>query len=175
MSTKLTKIGMNKMYLVLGDWSDDGHGKHDKVLLQSNISVNEIQNAYKASCKLTGVSFNDNDDYTESNRSWEDRGEYQVCVEYENNTLSDTVFKVLTKFGLTKKLLNSFGTEDMMGEDDEICLYEESYVNLWIWFVKLSLPKDAVIEKVDVKDEIPVINGYWNKNLNVQFGYGLYY
>jgi hypothetical protein len=25
---------MNKMYLVLGDWSDDGHGKTDKVLLE---------------------------------------------------------------------------------------------------------------------------------------------
>ena len=33
---------MNKMYLVLGDWSDDGHGKYDNILLQSNLSVKEI-------------------------------------------------------------------------------------------------------------------------------------
>ena len=27
------------MYLVLGDWSDDGHGKYDKVLVESKKSV----------------------------------------------------------------------------------------------------------------------------------------
>lgn len=165
---------MNRMYLVLGDWSDDGHGKYEKVLLQSNVSVEEIQTAYKNSCKLTGVSFNHNDDYTGKNRNWEDLKKYQICTGYDDAELTQEVFDALAKFGLTKEILTSFDTEGIMG-GDEYYLYKESYTNLWIWFVKLSLPKDTVLEKVSEKNEIPVINGYWNKNLNVQFGYGLYY
>ena len=165
------------MHLVLGDWSDDGHGKYDKVLLESNLGVRDIQNAYKASCKLTGVEFNHNDDYTDLNRNHRDREDYQICVEYENNTLSDTAFTVLSKFGLTKKMLAEWDTDDMNdGEDDEEYAFsQDSYIKLWIWFVKLSLPKNTVLRELSEKDSIPVINGYWNKNLNVQFGYGLYH
>jgi hypothetical protein len=53
--------------------------------------------------------------------------------------------------------------------------YDDLFTEIWIWFVKLSLPENTILEKADVKDKIPVINGYWNKNLNVQFGYGLYH
>lgn len=167
---------MNKMYLVLGDWSNDGHGKYDKVLLESNCSVKDMQNAYKASCKLTGVEFNHNDDYTGRDRDWRERENYQICVNYEDSTLSDDAFAVLSKFGLTKKMLKEWDADEMNDDDDEeFALSQDSFVKLWIWFVKLSLPKDTVLQTVDVKDEIPVINGYWNKNLNVQFGYGLYY
>jgi hypothetical protein len=72
----------NKMYLVLGDWSNDGHGKHDKYLLESNVDVSVIQQAYKDSCKLTGVSFNHNEDYTKRNRSWEIADEYRIATSF---------------------------------------------------------------------------------------------
>ena len=36
------------MYLVLGDWSNDGHGKSEQVLFTANYPVEDIQNAYKA-------------------------------------------------------------------------------------------------------------------------------
>jgi hypothetical protein len=53
-------------------------------------------------------------------------------------------------------------------DNDTIFLY------LWTEFVKLSLP-DLIINKIAEDNSIPVINGYWNDNLNVQFGYGLYH
>lgn len=168
---------MNKMYLVLGDWSDDGHGKHDKILLESNVSVKDIQKAYKASCRSTGVSFNGNEDFTEVDRGWEEKGKYHIACEYEDGVLSKFVFDILAKHGLTRKMLEEWDTETLHDDDDPedgFGLFTETYIQLWIWFVKLNLPSSAVIKVVDVKDEIPVINGYWNKNLNVQFGYGLY-
>lgn len=172
---------MNKMYLVLGDWSDDGHGKYEKVLLESNLSVTDIQNAYKASCKLTGVSFNHNEDFTETGRVFEEADKYRIACEYNNGMLSKFVFDILAKHGLTKKMLKEWDSENETfedGEDEEneegFWLYPELYVKLWIWFVKLSLPRCATINVVDVKDDTPVINGYWNDNLNVGFGYGLY-
>lgn len=166
---------MNKMYLVLGDWADDGHGKHDKILLKSNVSVKDIQDAYKASCKLTGVSFNHNEDFTETKRDWRESDKYRIACEYEDSQLSKFVFDILTKHGLTKEMFKEWEPDDY-GELEEggVGLCVESFIELWIWFVKLSLPSVAVIKVVEEKDDIPCINGYWDDNLNVQFGYGLY-
>lgn len=163
------------MYLVLGDWSDDGHGKHDKILLESNVSVKDIQEAYKASCKLTGVSFNHNEDYTETDRDWREADRFRIACEYEDSMLSPFVFGILAKYGLTKEMLKEWepnGYDEL--EEGGVGLCVESFIELWIWFVKLSLPSVAVIKVVEEKDDIPCINGYWNDNLNVQFGYGLY-
>ena len=82
---------MNKMYLVLGDWSGDGHGISEKVLIESNVSAQEIQEAYKASCKLTGVSFNHNNDYTGIKRSYDDNLKYHVNYIH---TLVKTIKKI---------------------------------------------------------------------------------
>lgn len=155
---------MNKMYLVLGDWSDDGHGKYDKILVESNKTVEEIQNAYKASCKLTGASFNYNEDYTERNRDSSEAGKYIIAARYEQGfDLAQEAKDVLKEHGLD---YDSFLLED----DDSIYIFTK----LWTEFVKLSLP-DLVINEFAEIESIPVINGYWNKNLNVQFGYGLYH
>jgi hypothetical protein len=156
-----------KMYLVLGDWSDDGHGKFEKILLESNYPVKKVQDAYKKSCKLTGISFNScygKENYTGVERSWEEAEKYCIAVEYEDSKISPECIKVLKKHGIATPT------------DDDDTFYDSEYwfADLWVAFVKLSLP-DLELTRLDAKDDIPVINGYWNKNLNVQFGYGLYY
>ena len=75
-----------KMYLVLGDWSDDGHGKTDKILLESNKPVEEVQEAYRNSCKLMKIDFHDHDD--------------GICVNYEQNSLTVEQVNVLKSFVL---------------------------------------------------------------------------
>lgn len=37
--------------LVLGDWSDDGHGISKDFLFECNYDVHKIRQAYKDSCK----------------------------------------------------------------------------------------------------------------------------
>lgn len=167
---------MNKMYLVLGDWSGDGHGKYDKVLVESNKTVKEIQEAYKASCKLTGVSFNINEDFTGRKRDWMEARKYQIATRYEqgldaSRDVSDEAKQALRDAGFDVEKHFAYGMDednDQIEDNDVIFLY------LWTEFVKLSLP-DLIINKIPEDDNIPVINGYWDKNLNVQFGYGLYY
>jgi len=154
---------MNKMYLVLGDWSDDGHGKSEKVLVEVNKTVEEVQNAYKDSCKLTGISFNGNEDYTETGRHWEIANKYRIAVEYEDYKLSDAVLEVLEKFKCPKEIIENYNEE----------AYEGNYIPLWFWFIGLYLP-DLDYKIIKEGDGIPCINGYWDKNLNVGFGYGLY-
>ena len=159
------------MYLVLGDWSDDGHGKSEKILLESNVTVDVVQQAYKDSCKLTGVSFNHNEDFTGGTDN-----KIQIATGYENPFIPISAIEIFReKFGLTDEIIREWDQTDEIeiDEDEPIALNDESFVNAWIWFFKLSNPK-IVLKTLDEQDQIPCINGYWNDNLNVQFGYGLY-
>jgi hypothetical protein len=151
---------MNEMYLVLGDPSQDGHGHSDKLLFKVNKSIKEVQQAYKDSCKLTGISFNHNEDYTERKRTWEEWTDYRICTEYDDCILSKEILKVLKDFGYPD--LNIFKKNPYLDE--------EIFYELWFWFVELSLP-DLIWEYKIIEDNIPIIN---TGGLNVQFGYGLY-
>ncbi len=152
---------MNEMYLVLGDWSDDGHGKSRKELYLVNKSVLEVQEAYKASCKLTGIAFNHNENYTGIKRDWKEEKDYQICTEYEGFQVSAFVMEVLEKFDCPLY-------EDLKEDDGWV---GDLFEDLWWWFVGLSLEG---LEYSRKNDNIPCINGYWNDNLNTQFGYGLF-
>ncbi len=155
---------MQEFRLVLGDWSDDGHGKSDEILLRADKPVKDLQDAYKASCKLTGISFNGNDDFTEIKREYAEQYKYQVCVDYEQNQLSQEVIGVLEKFKCP--LLDVI-------KQAEHCIDQESFRDLLMWFIGLSL--DFKWEFTPKEKQPPALNGWWNKNLNVGFGYGLYY
>jgi len=137
---------MNRMYLVLGDWSNDGHEKSSRVLLMSDHTVDKIQDAYLDSCKLTGMSFH---------------GQNAICSEYENNILDRQ----------TLDLLKKYNYPDI--ELDSVPISEEMFVDIWIWFVKLTMDPTSVLEVVPNCD-VPVINGYWNERLNKTFGYGIF-
>jgi len=148
---------MYKMYLVIGDWSGDGHSKYDKVLVHSNKRVEQIQKAYRDSCRLTGVSFHEGEiDY----KTWEEDRKFQISTEYESGLeISDEVKEALKKHGLEVK------------DCDDIENELEYFTKLWFDFVRLSLPD---LKWQNAKDDIPCINGFWQEELNEIFGYGLY-
>ena len=158
------------MYLVLGDWSDDGHGKTNKVLLLANKTVKEIQDAYKASCKLTGMSFNHNEDYTGLNRDYSTAKKYTIVTEYDDSFINNTCKEICLRFGFNEE---QFDTENKLMARFDWHLHAANFVPFWTWFVKLSLP-DLEIDVSSRPDDYPCINGYWSKELNVQFGYGIY-
>ena len=152
---------MNRFKIVLGDWSDDGHGKYEHYIIQANKPVNEVQEAYKKSCQLTGVSFNDSgNDYTGRNYTHEEQEKFHVCTNYEQNVISKEVVEVFRSWNCPFELQDGY-VEDI-----------DEFVQLLLWFISLSLP-DLKTEFID--DVIPVFNGYWDENLNVQIGYGLFY
>lgn len=152
-----------KLKITIGDWSEDGHGVYEQFVFESNKTVKEVQDAYKASCKLTGLQFNHNDNYTgivDNYRNY--RNDRQICTEYEDSEISEFALDILKEHGI-------------IIDDDN--LDEDSFLKLLIDFIKLSLPdlelEEASFKKSELKD-IPAVNGWWNKELNVQFGYGLY-
>lgn len=168
---------MNRVKLTIGDWSQDGHNQYEEFVYNSNKTIEEIRQAYKDSCKLTGISFNHNEDYTGLNLPWDhpETKDRKIAVEYESNTISKLAEKELLKHGLDiHKVIERGKTKENIGI---LPINEEEFIKILIAFIRLSLPdltlEEASFKKSELK-EIPAINGWWNKELNVQFGYGLF-
>lgn len=167
----------NKIYIVLGDWSNDGHSRSEKYLIKMNKTKKEMQDAYKASCKTLGISFNHNDDFTGVQRSYSERKKYQICAEYEDCTISKETLEILIAAGAP---LADIFDEDalkwaMLDSDAEeyesLFVNEDTFVSLLMWFISYSLEG---FKWETTNDTVEVFNGYWDANLNVQLGYGLY-
>ena len=161
---------MERIDIVLGDWSDDGHGESEKYPILVNKSKKEMQDAYKASCKALGISFNHNEDFTGLEGSYDEQRDRQICSEYEDSRLSEHVIEVLREHGCDV-MFNGYNLVDTIEEEEFVS--EDMLVALLMWFIKYSMP-DFEWKKVDEKDSIPTFNGFWDDNLNVQIGYGLY-
>lgn len=101
---------MHIITFVIGDWSDDGHGKTRELLFQSNLSKIEVENAYVEGTKLINFDFSE-----------------KVAVEYQNPELPAKYLKILNDFGakLHPKL-----------ED----LDYESFADIWMFIAKLGRP-----------------------------------
>jgi hypothetical protein len=67
--------------LEIGDWSRDGHNQSEKIAFDSNLSVNEIKDAYKRGVDSIGFDLED------------------CCAEYESRTLSDNRMELLEEAG----------------------------------------------------------------------------
>lgn len=144
----------NRMNLVLGDWSNDGHGKFDKILVEVNHTVEEVRAAYLKSVETTGLDFAE-----------------KVASEYESHMVIDSnVAETLEKHGIK---CDDIALESPEGDSlNDIDKYEDGdtkFTRLFFDFVKLSLPDLTYKEITD----IPNINGFWGP-LNISLGYGLY-
>ena len=153
--------------LVLGDWSEDGHGISKNILVDCNCNdVTDIQNAYKASCKKLGVQFNDEaDNYTGKNLQYNDP--HLIWTNYQEDEMSAIAYNILDKAGCFDGVC--------VEKTDEGRYYieeREECARLIMNFIALSMPDDFAYQIV--KECYPYINGHWDKNLNVQFGYGLF-
>ncbi len=154
---------MTKVKMLIGDWSQDGHNQYEDYVFEVNKSVVEIQNAYKASCKLTGLMFDCNKNHTGieglnwQHPEWNDR---KVFVEYMQNNLSE----------LAANIISAHGLQLPTGDSENFCYF-------MFEFIKLSLPdltyEEAAFKKSELK-EIESINGWWSKTCNESWGYGLF-
>lgn len=154
-----------KVKLTLGDWSGDGHGQYDEFVYEVNKTVEEIRQAYKDSCVLTSLQFNHNNNYTCLKVHNGYGTEQHIWTDYGDYGISEFAVVKFIEVGLF---------EDENSYDEK---YDGIQEELIMEFIKLSIPdltwEEASFKRSELRN-IKAINGWWNNDLNVQFGYGLY-
>ena len=101
---------MHTYRIVVGDYSKDGHNQMDYFTVEVSHPMNEIQKAYKAAVKASGVSVD--------NRT---KAINQLCVDYEDNHISQEAVELLTDMGVKwdamQNAIEDDGSLDVCGED----------------------------------------------------------
>lgn len=152
-----------KMYLPFGDWSDDGHGKWDKVLIDAP-SMEHLLNAQKKIKAIYGDHFFDG-----------------MADQYEEPHFSEDVWQALKDSNYPIERM--WETEDWndwsdCNSIDEVLSADEcpslsiSFImDVFIWLLNWQ---GAEITRLDSKDDIPMICN-WTCNGFETVGYGCFW
>lgn len=161
----------HKFAIPVGDWSDDGHGKCDVYHFVCNYPVEDCRRAYIESCKKTGVQFHHGAHTFPYDRTNALNG-ITICTEYEDYRISQNVLDILSAHGLDVigfiNRIDTFYVEE--DEDGIVAPGSDIFACLIMEFIGLSLNG----LRYELQKRPTVLNGFWNEELNVQFGYGLY-
>mgnify|MGYP003290742793 FL=1 len=152
-----------KMYLPFGDWSDDGHGKWDKVLIDAP-SMEHLLNAQKKIKAIYGDHFFDG-----------------MADQYEEPHFSEDIWQALKDSNYPIERM--WETEDWndwseCNSIDEV-LAVDAYPSLSLSFIMdafiwLLNWQGAEITRLDSKDDIPMICN-WTCNGFETVGYGCFW
>lgn len=152
-----------KMYIPFGDWSDDGHGKYDKVLVDAP-SMTQLFNAQQAIKFEYGEHFFDG-----------------MADQYEEPHFSEDVWQALKDSNYPIERM--WETEDwndwsecnsideVLAADACPSLSLSFVIDAFIWLLNW---KGAEITRLDSKDDIPMICN-WTCNGFETVGYGCFW
>jgi len=155
----------HKIKIEIGDWSNDGHGHFETYVFDSNYSVEDIQTAYKESCKKVGVQFNHNTSYIETKYEGYNNP-YHICTNYEDASITEEASDLLLKYDID--------VAEYSTEHDEILFDADSILNLILDFIKISISDLELMEGSFRRSELchmPTVN---SGDLNHHFGYGVF-
>ena len=108
--------------LVVGDWSDDGHGKTANIAIKSNLSPAEVLCAYETGSKKLGFDLINT-----------------VAEVYEDRAISREKWNAFVKLGFDCDLAK-FDVPYDNGDDDDLSLCYEAYTSLYLFVIKLGEP-----------------------------------
>lgn len=137
--------------LVVGDWSNDGHGISETITVNCNIDKDAIMAAYKAGSEKTGVDLVDG-----------------VCIDYEDNAIRKRDWDKLAAHGITlEQVLGEFkgsikDAKKALARDEGFALYGKAFAMIYMLMAKLG---DPTLEYEVSEDDSP--------NINIG-GYGLF-
>lgn len=139
---------MYKFRMSIGDWSDDGHGKHEDFIVSSNAPVQVVREAHFAMQDKIGFCIED------------------VCSDYQDPAIEPKIEKIITNLG--------FELEDY--DDDGIAYTcSNEMARLWIFLLQKVDPN---LELRIINDEIPTLHfyGFDEKKRHIgHVGYGLFW
>lgn len=104
--------------LVIGDWSDDGYGKTDKVLYRTNSNKKCIMEAYDVGTEKLGFNLVED-----------------TCRDYEDNDLTKEQYEALKALGFSAE------EEGYLKEDyDKVSINCYEFADAYVRIVKLGNP-----------------------------------
>jgi hypothetical protein len=125
---------MSKIELIMGDWSDDGHGKSDRKIIESSISKAALLKAYKKGVELIGFDIG------------------SMCADYEDSSIP---LPCAVKF---QELGVKFDQPLNEEEDECHCIYQTEFFACWMKTCEVGNP-DLKWTELSTKDFID-IGGY---------------
>lgn len=127
-------IKTHEINLIVGDWSNDGHGHKDRVTISCNVNCETLQEYYKKGTEIFGIDIVD-----------------KVCSDYQDSYIKDETLGKLRALGII---------EDRMVEDDECWIQDEyEWVEIYMGICKLA-DKNLDFEVVKQRDTKIEIGGY---------------
>lgn len=147
--------------LVVGDWSDDGHGKSNLINFKCSHDRKEIIEAYIEITRSANTGFHDSSE----------SGYISMLRDYEDHIITQESIDRLTNSGVVFPDGYWEGFEQE-GEGYWIC-DEEPIVEIFLMIVKAHI-NDLKYEVFELRHP-KTINGYWQNDFNHSFGYGIYW
>jgi hypothetical protein len=120
------------MNLVIGDWSDDGHGKTDVNTISCSISNRALEKAYVKGTEIVGFDFSET-----------------VAVEWQDSSIPIEKVKRLEELGWINRL------ED--ADEESYSIYTDMFLDIWMFIAKLG---DPSLQWEKVKNSDVHIGGY---------------
>jgi len=129
--------------LVIGDWSGDGHEKTRRILLRTNLSSDEIINAYAEGTKVIGVDVMN-----------------EVAAEYEDSWLREDSWNKFVAAGIAEMGWEVEGGPEHHWETGEagLDLDTDSFLDLFLFTVLRGNPSFKY-EEIQPSASLPV-GGY---------------
>lgn len=138
---------MYKFRMSIGDWSDNGHGKHKDFIVESNEPVEVVRKAHFAMKDVLGFSIED------------------ICSEYEDSVIDSETTKVIMELG--------YEFEDI--DNGEAGMYPKEMAELWIFLLK-KVDDNLELKIIEDEIPNFHFYGFDEKKRHIDFvGYGLFY
>lgn len=169
---------VNNLYkLTIGDYWNDGHGKHINYKFLTNVTNEQMEKAYWDSCKLVGIQFHTNGNAHGLEYDWQtdERRDFYVLNNYQDGVISEGAMKKMKAHGLEE--YNPFSRQPNTKQNEEYWHWEEMFAtygeevptdndffHLIMWFLGLSLLEDFVYEVIKEPEEA----------LSEMIGYGMF-
>lgn len=126
--------------LVLGDWSHDGHNQSETVNIRTNLNKKEMEKAYRAGTEKLGFDFC-----------------AEVAEDYEDNSVPSEYWELLKQAGYKNEGLEK---EAVKFNDGEISLWTDSFIDIYLFIVKLGNDKFESERLLDKDNPQIKIGGY---------------
>jgi len=118
----------NKIKIVCGDWSNDGHGMTESITIKSNFTKDQLESSYVNGSKILGLDFRKT-----------------VGTDFEDNKMSQAQMDLLHKHNIYVEV------DEYYGEDGYYALTSEEYIEIILKICELG-NLGFVYEKIETDD-----------------------